>query len=529
MKKLYFIIALFAVGLMLFTITAQKTELTPKSQFKPGWFVGANGGMNWYLAEGNDFLFENTNKLVFLKNIGLQGSLNAGYSFSPVYALKGGLEFDQYNYATKSTAGVESSRTISGQKLNLDLLVNLTNLNKGYDPDRRFTLSAFGGLGAGYYGKNVNTSKVGGALRAGLQGDYNLTRQLALNLIVDGNLLTDNSNDAADALPIDIAGGISAGLTYRFVEKKKPGVVVNDFAPEPEVKPVTKPVEPEVITPKVVEPEKPQVAVVDTPKQVVPVVKPVVKPEVKPEVKQEPIAVVPSTKENLFFKFNSRVVETASQEENLARLADYLKKNPQAKVVVSGYADNASGTDAINDEVSKQRAINVANNLINKYGVDPNRLMVKWYGSKVQPFTETWKNRVVILNTAEGEQLKEFKGFKDGISAIVNEAATKVEISFAVENAQVVTEKQREALTRISNYLKQNPQAKVLVNGYASNSSGTDEYNDGISKKRAITVANLLIKEYGVEFNRIKVSWFGGRVQPYKVAVMNQLVIVKAE
>jgi len=528
MKKLYFIIALFAVGILLFTITAQKTEQTPASKFKPGWFIGANGGMNWYMAEGNDFLFESSNKLVIFKNIGSQGVLNLGYNFSPVYALKGGLEFNNYFYATESVTGGSSRNPLKSQKLNLDMLVNLTNLNKGYDPDRKLTLSAFGGMGVGYYSKNTNNnSKIGGALRAGLQGDYNLTQQLALNLIVDGNLLTDNSNNQIVALPVDIAAGISAGLTYRFVEKKKPGVIADGFGPEPED--IT-PVVPEVVTPKVVEPEKPQVAVVDTPKKVVtPEVKPEVKPIVKPEVKQEPVAEVPSTKENLFFKFNSRLIETESQEENLARLADYLKKNPQSKVVVSGYADNASGTEAINNEVSKQRAINVANALINKYGVDPNRLMVKWYGSKVQPFTETWKNRVVIVNTAEGEQLKEFKGFSDGISAIVNEAATKVEISFAVQNAQVINESQREALIRITNYLKQNPQAKVLVNGYASNSSGTDEYNDFISKKRAITVANILIKEYGIEFNRIKVSWFGGRVQPYKVASMNQLVIVKAE
>ncbi len=526
MKKLYFIIALFAVGLMLFTITAQKTIQTPASKFKPGWFAGANGGINWYLAEGNDFLFESTNKLVFLKNIGLQGSLNLGYSFNPVYSLRGGLEFDKYNYATKTTLGVESSRPINAQKFNLDMLVNLTNLNKGYDSERRFTLSAFGGLGAGYYAANVNSSKIGGALRAGLQGDYNLTRQLALNLIIDGNILTDNSNDGGlQALPIDIAGGISAGLTYRFADKKKPGVVAADFEPVPEVVAPVKPVEPEVVPQIPLQPEKPQVAVVDTPKKVMPEVKPVVKPEVKPE----PIAEVPSTKENIFFKFNSRIIETASQEENLARLAEYLKANPQAKIVVSGYADNATGTEAINNEVSKQRAINIANALVKKHGIDPNRLMVKWYGSKVQPFTETWKNRVVILNTAEGSQLKEFKGFSDGISDLVNEAATQVEINFATENAQVVNEKQREALNRIVNYLKANPQAKVLVNGYASNSSGTDEYNDAISKRRAITVANLLIKEYGINLNRIKVSWFGGRVQPYKVAVMNQLVIVKAQ
>ena len=155
--------------------------------------------------------------------------------------------------------------------------------------------------------------------------------------------------------------------------------------------------------------------------------------------------------------------------------------------------------------------------------------MVKWYGSKVQPFTETWKNRVVILNTAEGDQLKNFNSFTDGISAIVNEAATKVEINFAVENAKIVNEEQRMAFNRIVNYLKANPTAKVAVKGYASNSSGTVEYNDEISKKRATTVANMLIKEYGIDYSRIKVSWYGGRVQPYRVSVMNQLVTVNAE
>jgi hypothetical protein len=176
MKKLYFLIALFAIGLLLFTINAQKTENTAY-KFKPGWFVGANGGMNWYLAEGNDFLFESTNKLVFLKNIGLQGNINAGYNFTPVYALRSGLQFNHYNYATKSTLGVENNRPVNSQSLNLDLLVNLTNLNKGYDPDRRMFLSVFGGLGLGYYNANTNTSKIGGAIRAGIQGDYNLTRR----------------------------------------------------------------------------------------------------------------------------------------------------------------------------------------------------------------------------------------------------------------------------------------------------------------------------------------------------------------
>jgi len=501
MKKLYFIIVFFGVGVLYTSISAQKSTKSSTSNFKPSWFIGANGGINWYLAEGNDIFDSRYNNSLGDK-FGSQFNGVLGYNFSPVHALRGMVGYNQFKYNVQGETS-EMNLKIPNAKLNLDYVLNVTNLAKGYDPSRVFTFSLFAGLGGAYIDRNVETSKFGGAIRGGLQGDFHLNPKLALNIILDGNLLTDNFNDQVDQIPFDANAGLSLGLTYRFQKNEAPKTIAPDLV---------EPVAPAPVVPVApVEPEKPQVAVVEP-------------------VKEQPAPVVqtPATKEDVFFKFNSRVPEGATQDDNMKRLAEYLKNNPSAKVVVSGYADNSSGTEAINDNVSKQRAVNVAQKLVNDYGVDPDRLMVKWYGGKVQPYKETWQNRVVILETATDEQMKDFSSFKDGISTIVNDAATMVEINFAASKAGIVNDTQRNALSRIAKYLQENPSASVTVDGYAS-STGSLEMNDEISKNRAIAVANMLIAEYGVKYNRIKVGWFGSRVQPYKVASMNQLVIVKAK
>jgi len=408
MKRHYFIFTLIVIGWFPhITLKAQKEVQSPVEIFKSHWFVGANGGINWYFAEGNFFINESMYDPVFRENIGTQCILNLGYNFNPFFSLKAGLEFDKYNHAFKETTGFKYKKPFSGQKLNFDILINLTNLKKGYIKESRFNILAFGGLGAGFYGTNKIKSKYGFALRAGIQGDYKLTNQLALNLIADGNILTDNSNDFYADFPADFSFGLSMGLTYHFVQKTKPHLVEKDFEP------LVDEVKSEVETPKLNMPIEPQVTIVDTLKQVTPIVEPV-KPQVtvtdtskqiastvKPEIKQEPIETVYSTKEYIFFKINRRVIETPKQKEKIARLAEYLKQNPEIKVIITGYADNATGTEIINNIISRQRAKNVAYELKNKYNIDPSRLLVKWYGCKVQPFSEIWKNRVSVIETAE--------------------------------------------------------------------------------------------------------------------------------
>ena len=74
----------------------------------------------------------------------------------------------------------------------------------------------------------------------------------------------------------------------------------------------------------------------------------------------------------------------------------YRNKYPEAKVVVSGYADKGTGNERINARLAAQRADVVVNTLKKDYGIAENRITYDSYGDKVQPFEENDLNRVSI-------------------------------------------------------------------------------------------------------------------------------------
>ena len=83
---------------------------------------------------------------------------------------------------------------------------------------------------------------------------------------------------------------------------------------------------------------------------------------------------------------------------NVYNTAQWMKANPDAKVIVKGYADKDTGTAAYNMKLSERRAQNVYNMLVNEYGIDANRLTIKAEGSDSQIYdTNNW-NRIVIFS-----------------------------------------------------------------------------------------------------------------------------------
>ena len=97
------------------------------------------------------------------------------------------------------------------------------------------------------------------------------------------------------------------------------------------------------------------------------------------------------------FTINSAKV---SQMEmvNVYNVAEYLKANPDVKIVIKGYADKNTGTSSYNQKLSEKRAQAVYDLLVNKYGISPNRLSKEAAGSSSQPYgTNDW-NRIVIFS-----------------------------------------------------------------------------------------------------------------------------------
>ena len=80
--------------------------------------------------------------------------------------------------------------------------------------------------------------------------------------------------------------------------------------------------------------------------------------------------------------------------DEIKQVADFLKARSEAKVVIEGHTDNV-GSKASNIKLSQQRADSVKAYLVNRFGVESNRLRAVGYGP----------DRPVASNdTAEGRQ-----------------------------------------------------------------------------------------------------------------------------
>lgn len=67
----------------------------------------------------------------------------------------------------------------------------------------------------------------------------------------------------------------------------------------------------------------------------------------------------------------------------------------------------------------------------------------------------------------------------------------------------------------MAQYLKDYPDLKITVVGYADKDTGTAEYNQALSERRAQAVADMLTQKYGVASGRITVKGEGSSEQPY--------------
>ena len=124
------------------------------------------------------------------------------------------------------------------------------------------------------------------------------------------------------------------------------------------------------------------------------------------------------------------------------------------------------------------------------------------------------------------------------VVAKVVEVPAKVEVKpiekmrrdiFFTINSYKVRETEAEKIKDIADYLKQNPNAKVEVTGYADAGTGNNRINDRLAKQRADVVVKALINEYNISADRISFDSKGSRVQPFAENDLNRVTICIAE
>lgn len=349
---------LIAGALCLFSGSMFAQESNEEITFKPHATLSLGGGLSHTLGEAK---FGDLNSFA--------GQVALGYHFNPVFGMRFGVQGFTGKGGWPASSELYKYNQLSG---NVDALFNLSNLIAGYKYNRPVSLSAFAGLGLNHAYNNDEANAIDHGSykmeylwqdsknfiqgRAGLILGIRLSDAVDFNIEGNANILSDkfNSKKAGNA---DWYFNVLAGLTFRLGKAYTKTVT---YVPAPVVE-----------EPKVVEPVKEEP-----------------KPVVKPEPKREPMRI------NVFFTIN-KVIAADSEMQKVRDLAAYMKKYPETKVVLTGYADKGTGNARINARLAAGRAQAVADAL-NEMGIDRARMTVDSKGDKEQPFAENDMNRVTI-------------------------------------------------------------------------------------------------------------------------------------
>ena len=339
--------------------------------FKKHAFLDLQGGAQYTLGEAKfgDLISPNV-------------QLGIGYQFSPVFGMrlqangwqsKGG--WNGYK-ATKDGTPYTADYKFKYVAPGLDFMFNLSNLFCGWNPNRVFNATAFIGGGANFAWGNDEVNEIAANIkdqrsylleylwdgtkvrpfgRAGIDLEFKVSKAVSIMIEGNANITSDkyNSKKAGNA---DWYFNALAGLRINLGKSHTKAEPVKE-APVP--------------------------------------VQEYVKPEPKPQPKVEEKK-VEEIRRDVFFVINSNKI-ASNEESKIKEVVDFLNANPDAKVVVTGYADAGTGNDRINDAISAKRAAAVVKVLKEKYGIEESRITEDSKGARVQPFSENDKNRVSIM------------------------------------------------------------------------------------------------------------------------------------
>ena len=370
--KLFMASAMLAMG----TAAMAQATYTDKDgneyQFKKHAFLDLQGGAQYTLGEAKfgDLISPNV-------------QLGLGYQFSPVFGMR--LQANGW----QSMGGWSGFRANPGETPynatykfkyvapGVDFMFNLSNLFCGWNPNRVLNVTAFLGGGANIAWDNDEVNELATTMknqndynleylwdgtkvrpygRAGLELAFKVSKSVSLMLEGNANITSDKYNSKKAGNPdwyFNALAGLRINLGKSATKKEKP------VEPEPAPAPVQKVEEP------------------------APAPAPV-------EKKVEEI------RRDIFFTINSNKI-SAKENQKILEVIDFLVKYPEAKVVVTGYADKGTGNDRVNDRIAAKRAAAVVWMLEKRYGIPAERITEESKGARVQPFAENDKNRVSIM------------------------------------------------------------------------------------------------------------------------------------
>lgn len=358
-----------------------KDIYTPGS-WRDNWYIQLGAGMRTPIMEQGTK--ERRITAIYNLAVGRWISPYLGFRFSAYY---GSMHWQQGTMASARTAN-----------LNVDFMWDMCNSIAGYNPSRPVSIIPYVGLGSTFV---YNFRNVEGAndyhkdghikrnqwmfpVSAGIQLRFRVSPYVDLFAEGRAMLYGDNFNNTVYDRPVDLdisaTGGVIIHFTGSKFERYNPCDYVNAL-------------------------NQANAQINDLRGALATTSAALAAAEAQLPCPEVPEAVeVESTSTTLFptvrFKINSAYV-SSEEMVNVYNIAEYLKANPNAQIVVCGYADKNTGTSAYNMKLSQRRAQAVADILTGDYGISADRLILQAEGSDTQVYpTNDW-NRIVIFAAPE--------------------------------------------------------------------------------------------------------------------------------
>ena len=342
-----------------------------QNEFYPDWYIQVQGGAGHTVGEAS-----------FTKLISPAAALSLGYQFTPAFGLRGNFSGFQGKGAaiTDTAVDIYKFNYLEGA---LDAVFDLRNAFGGYK-DRVFNPYLFLGAGANYafnngadpaklpvnnnYWADKSVSPVG---RLGLGLDFKVSDGLSIGLEAAENVLNDKFNSKQGDV-VDHQINALLGLKYMFgaAKRKAAEAAALAAAEAAAAKAAADRAAAELAARQAAEREAAERAAAERAAR-------------EREAAERAAAEAARAKarqatENVYFVINKWDVRP-SEQAKIDHIVSVMKQYPEAVVVITGYADKWTGTDAINQRLSDKRADEVAAKLI-AAGISETRITSEYRG-----------------------------------------------------------------------------------------------------------------------------------------------------
>jgi OmpA-OmpF porin, OOP family len=438
-----------------------------------GWYLGGSLGQsragidNDRIASGLLSAGFNTTS-ISNDNRDLGYKFLAGYQFNRNIALEGGyFDLGEFGFTAETQPPGSLTGDVTLRGLNVDLIGMLPI-------DGRF--SAFARIGANHTEAKSHFSGTGAVSvpdpdrkkratkhKVGLGLQYSFSPSWALRAEAERYRIDDSVGNDGD---IDL---ISLGLVYRFF---------GDHAPETAA-PVPAPA---AALPRPLPIVAPAVVVVPGPAKTV-----------------EYCSIL-----DIQFEIDADTIQREEQEK-LAVVATFLKKYPDTTALIEGHTDNV-GDAGYNRQLSQRRADSVVDYLVATFDIARSRLKAVGYGD-TRPIADNATQEGQRLNRRIGAVIACASDI-EGLAVIPARITMAMEMEFDRDQTNVKPQYRAE-LAKVAKFLNANPAVTATVEGHTANLQPSEKVAMDISQRRAQSVVNYLVNEFGIARSRLKAEGFG--------------------